>query len=113
MTRKQQYEINCEAVYRWKQAIDEIEDENKGYFNVKNLRSCSARVYETENFYILQSYFTFVAAIDKRDKVAVDMLRNVYGYTSTSAQHIAKFIHDYTPYPWNSPKYVWRHLNKQ
>lgn len=74
----------------------------------KALRSCNARVYETENWYILQSYNTFVCVICKFGFEIYDLLRVNYGYTATSAQHIAKFIHDYTPYPWNSPRFTVR-----
>lgn len=62
---------------------------------VARLRSCNACVLETEHFYILQSYATMVAAIDKESGVMFDFLRYVYGYTATSAQHIAKFATDY------------------
>lgn len=74
----------------------------------KKLRSCKAKVYETENWYILQSYDTPIACIRKYGFEIYDALRIEYGYTSTSAQHIAKFIHDYTPYPWNSPRFTAR-----
>lgn len=59
------------------------------------LRTCSAWVYETENFYILKSYNTFVASYNKETHEFIDFLRYVYGYTSTSAQHIAKFHNDF------------------
>ena len=59
------------------------------------LRSCSAKVYETEHFYLLLSYNTFICAIEKETKYVYDFLRYVYGYTSTSAQHISKFMRDY------------------
>lgn len=62
---------------------------------VGRLRSCNACVWETEHFYILQSYATMVAAIDKGNKVMFDFLRHVYGFTRTSSQHIAKFANDY------------------
>ena len=62
---------------------------------VARLRSCNACVWETKHFYILQSYATMVAAIDKESGVMFDFLRYVYGYTATSAQHIAKFYTDY------------------
>ena len=63
--------------------------------NFQRLRTCNAVVYETENFYVLRSYQTLVAAVDKRNGNAVDVLRLVYGYTATSAQHINKFFKDY------------------
>ncbi len=78
--------------------------------NSKKLRSCSAKVYETKNWYILQSYETIVAYIWKHDFTIYDNLRIEYGYTATSAQHIAKFIHDYTPYPYNSPRFTAREI---
>lgn len=62
---------------------------------VARLRSCNACVWETKHFYILQSYATMVAAIDKESNIMFDFLRYAYGYTATSAQHIAKFAHDY------------------
>lgn len=61
----------------------------------RRLRYCSAEVAETENYYLLRSYNTIVAVIDKRTNELFDALRLVYGYTATSAQHITKFSHDY------------------
>ena len=46
-------------------------------------------------YYVLRSYNTIVAAIDVSNDTLYDFLRYVYGYTSTSAQHIAKFSCDY------------------
>ena len=66
----------------------------------KQLRTCQARVYESENYYYLVSYQTLVAFIDKNEDVLYDVLRLVYCYTSTSAQHIAKFKYDYCAGKW-------------
>lgn len=55
------------------------------------LNKCKAYVEETESYYLLFSYNTFVAFISKSEQICYDILRLVYGYTSTSAQHIAKF----------------------
>ena len=68
----------------------------------ERLRTCNARVYESDNYYVLESYRTIVAFIDKRTDTIFDILRLVYGYTATSAQHISKFAKDYslTGYPW-------------
>ena len=41
-----------------------------------------------------------MAAIDVRTDTLYDFLRYVYGYTSTSAQHIAKFDKDYGRGKW-------------
>ena len=59
------------------------------------LRYCNARVYDTPDWYLLQSYDTMVAAIRKATGDCYDALRYVYGYTATSASHIAKFRNDY------------------
>ena len=72
----------------------------------KRLRSCSAHVLETPNFYILRSYNTVVAVVDKCTGNTWDVLRMVYGYTATSAQHIAKFTDDYG----NGKRYTWRDI---
>ena len=61
----------------------------------KRLRHCQAWVYETPKYYILKSYNTVVAFIVKDKDILVDVLRHVYGYSVTSAQHIAKFNTDY------------------
>ena len=66
----------------------------------KRLRSCSAEVITTENYYILRSYRSLVAFIDRRCDTLYDVLRYVYGYTATSAQHITKFNHDYCARCW-------------
>lgn len=65
------------------------------YYNITRLRRCQAFIYETAHYYWLKSYGIFVAFIDKTTDTCYDILRPVYGYTDTSAQHIAKFRHDY------------------
>ena len=72
----------------------------------KRLRSCSADVLETPSFFILRSYNTVVAVIDKCTGSTWDVLRMVHGYTATSAQHIAKFTADYG----NGKRYTWREI---
>lgn len=109
MKRIEQYKINCEAYYIWEQAMDQYLHEY-GNITSKKLRSCNAIVYETTDYYILQSYETPVAVIVKSNRTLIDMLRKVYKFTRTSAQHISKFKHDYTPYPWNYPVLTWREL---
>ena len=78
----------------------------------KRLNKCQAWVYETENFYILQSYATIVAVIEKATDIFADVLRMVYGYTSTSSQHIAKFRHAYGKDDWGCKiEYTYRECN--
>ena len=72
----------------------------------KRLRRCSAEVLETPTFFILRSYNTVVAVVDKRTGTTYDVLRMVYGYTATSAQHIAKFSADYG----NGSRVTWREI---
>ena len=66
---------------------------------VGRLRSCTAYIYKTTHFTILRSYNTVIAAIYQSTPTAapvfIDFLRCVYGFTRTSAQHVAKFKHDY------------------
>ena len=91
MTRREQLIINdyCER------EIPIVESELANIVSVKRLRTCNSYVYETDSYYILKSYSTFVAFIRKKDFEFFDILRKVYGFTSTSAQHIAKFKTDY------------------
>lgn len=77
------------------------------YEESRPLRSCSARVNcmtDTETgevlYAVLTSYNTVVAIIDYATDTLYDFLRYVYGYTSTSAQHISKFSKDYGIGKW-------------
>lgn len=101
MKREKQMEINRIAMEIFDAAILEL---NNAYstrgVEWKRLRSCTAEVAETENYYILRSYNTLVACIEKSTDTLADVLRIVYGYTSTSGQHIAKFRHDYGAGKW-------------
>ena len=69
--------------------------ENERDIDSKRLRSCNAVVYENVYYYYLVSYRTCVAFIQKNDGTLYDVLRMVFGYTATSAQHISKFARDY------------------
>ena len=66
----------------------------RGMQYIAKIRSCSAEVWASDSYYVLRSYNTIIAIIDK-DGILYDFLRLVYGYTPTSAKHIAKFAHDY------------------
>lgn len=87
-----QIEINEQILLHLEAAVDEMKSSNAPCIR---LRTCSAWVYETEHYYILKSYDTFVACIHKESDTLFDGLRIVYGYTSTSGQHIRKFSKDY------------------
>ena len=73
----------------------------------KRLRTSQAMVFEFDDCYILQSYHTIVAGIRKDTGEEFDFLRMVYGYTATSAQHIAKFFADYGKC---GKRNVWRNI---
>ena len=55
------------------------------------LNNCQARTQDFEGFTVLWSYNIAVAVYDKSTDTLYDILRGVYGFTATSAQHIAKF----------------------
>lgn len=95
MRKQEQVTINTLADKVWEQAFEEFFNEY-GRTEPIRLRSCKAYVVETTHYYFLKSYSTYVAVIDKEQDVLIDMLRYVYGYTATSAQHIAKFNIDYS-----------------
>ena len=57
----------------------------------KRLNHCQAWVQEFGFCSVLWSYNTAVAYYDPFNMTLYDVLRAVYGYTATSAQHIAKF----------------------
>ena len=65
--------------------------------------------FRDSQFFILRSCNTVVAVIDKSTGSTWDVLRMVYGYTVTSAQHIAKFTKDYG----NGKRYTWRDIPRR
>ena len=81
----------------------------------KRLRKCNARVAQVVDveqgkvYWVLVSYRTIVAVIDTATDSLLDFLRWSYGYTATSAQHIAKFSHDYGAGKWGCEhRFTWR-----
>ena len=92
--------MNEKAVEIFNRANTEWNDFSLKIRHVGKLRTCNANVYESSNFYFLMSYTTIVAVIEKSTDTLVDMLRMVYGYTATSAQHIAKFGKEYLESEW-------------
>lgn len=96
MKKSEQKAINDKVL----KALKRMDKEILSWDTATKLRSCKATVYESTNFYILISYNTIVACIEKSTDTLFDFLRYVYGYTATSAQHIAKFNHDYCAEKW-------------
>ena len=111
MKRNEQLEINEMVLKKYDKAILELDQWQTKNPYMARLRSCQAWVIETQNYYFLQSYNTVVAFIDKKEDVLYDVLRLVYGYTTTSNQHIAKFAHDYSrTYLNGTVKYTWKEV---
>lgn len=79
--------INEKCMEEFEKAMEEF---RTGNFDTMKLRSCTASVIETPHYWILISYNTIIAVTSKDTGVCYDVLRVVYGYTATSAQHIAK-----------------------
>ena len=96
MKKSEQMAINAKV-----QAVVEDFYKNEEHTEeVGRLRSCSAYVMRQGKYYYLVSYRTIIAVIDTTTDTLYDFLRMVYCYTATSAQHIAKFRHDYGSGKW-------------
>ena len=103
MKKSEQLAINEQVLT----LVNDFNKTNNYTGNFKRLRSCSAEVAPVIDaktgellYYVLRSYRTIVAAIDVRTDTLYDFLRYVYGYSATSAQHIAKFGQDYGNGKW-------------
>jgi len=108
MKKSKRLELSNREAEQWHLLIQEaISGQNA--CRQKRLRHCSAIVREYVvdldtpgdligdhcHIYVLQSYNTDVAYVVDNFNLGVDVLRLVYGYTSTSCQHIRKFFDDY------------------
>ena len=104
LSKKAQIEANKEVLA----VVDRSNEEMKHCIicKGKRLRTCKAYVYETPSFYVLRSYNTVVAIIEKSTDTCYDFLRAVYGYTNTSGQHIMKFDQDYGRGKWGCKERV-------
>lgn len=101
MKKAEQEFINARARRIFDSAIDEYNAESEYVCKAwRQLRSCTAWVAETDNYYLLRSYDTIIACIEKSSDTLVDVLRVVYGYTATSAHHISKFGKDFGAGKW-------------
>lgn len=103
MKKAEQAKVNEIVNKYFNDAVNQLPLEARSYLNAKQmvkagakrLRSCSAYVWETPDYYVLQSYETFVACINKVNKITYDNLKNEFGRTHTSCMHIVKFANDY------------------
>ena len=57
----------------------------------QNLYSCNAYIYITRRYIYLQSYATNISVYDVQNKKLYSLMRAVWGYSNTSAQHSSKF----------------------
>lgn len=96
MKKSEQMAINAKV----KAVVDDFYKCEEYTESLGRLRSCTASVFRQGKYIYLQSYRTIIAVIDTDTDTLYDFLRLVYGYTSTSAQHIAKFRHDYGAGKW-------------
>ena len=121
MKKEEQKAINWACEVLKKRAFDELfaTDQYNYYINYepffkgseywKRLRTMSAYVFETENYYFLRSYDTIIAFIVKETDECIDVLRLVYEYTATSAKHVSAFAHDYGRDKWGcKARLTWR-----
>ena len=100
--KEEQELVNILAMDMYDRAMKEYYCVSANYLTSSwtRLRACTAWVLETDDFYFLRSYSTIVAVIEKSSDCMADVLRKVYGYTATSAQHIRKFEKDYGTAKW-------------
>ena len=111
MTKQEQKAINRMV----ENQISEFNDADLNVVSCTRLLTCNASVIEYidnitgEIIYALQSYDTIVALL--YGNCLYDILRYVYGYTATSAQHIAKFMREYCDRYYPETKvYRWRYV---
>lgn len=105
MTKKQKEFNNRYALDLWNMCETLIRQGIVQQAWSKRLAYCRATVIcythkDEPSIYMLKSYNTVVACVivNSGCVYGVDMLRYVYGYTATSAQHIAKFFNHYVDY---------------
>lgn len=92
MKKQEQIIINDYAVKAYYNAMEDYD--NAMAKDRKRLRTCSATVITTDRYVYLQFYSTIVAFYNRDTHEFFDVLRFVYGYTATSAQHITKFARE-------------------
>ena len=76
----------------WADGIIAVMQDTRLFSKPKQLYRCSASVLFSDRFILLRSYATPIAIYDCYDNTLYDLLRIAYGYTSTSNQHIHKFL---------------------
>lgn len=98
MTRNQVRDAINETCVRVNEcALKELYSVKPPYDTVSSHRLyyCNAWVFETNNYFLLKSYDTFVAAIDKTSYITYDVLALVWGKSPTSRKQITRFSLNY------------------
>lgn len=91
MSKRELQRIENQLVEQaWERAKKVWNNGSKELNEVERLDYCQAWTYQTKGYSFLISYQTIVAFVDDSG-ILYDVLRLVYGYTSTSAKHISKF----------------------
>ena len=89
----------------WQKAQKVWANGSKELDYVERIDYCQAWIYRTNGYSFLISYNTIVAFIDDSGNM-FDVLRLVYGYTTTSAKHISKFRNKFS----NVSQHTWREV---
>ena len=91
MSKRELQRIENQLVEQaWERAKKVCNNGSKELNEVERLDHCQAWTYQTKGYSFLISYQTIVAFVDDSG-ILYDVLRLVYGYTSTSAKHNSKF----------------------
>ncbi len=96
MKKESQQVVNALCDVAYKTLNDYLCRSNHNIVSKHRLNSCQAEIVEYEDYICLYSYNTLVAFIDRKLDTCYDVLRLVYGYTATSAQHITKFYNKFS-----------------
>ena len=106
MTKKEiQKQENMLVENAWKIAKPVWFSQSIEIDETERLDYCQARWYKTGGYIFLVSYYTCVAFIDENGNM-YDILRLYYGYTATSAKHIAKFRNKFS----HVSEHTWREV---
>ena len=92
MKKDIQLAVNAETLDKIAEFNDFCAKQDTHIGKPERLFKCNAQTVRVgSRFEVLLSYGTMVALYDYSNSTLYDFLRYVYGYTATSAQHIAKF----------------------
>lgn len=106
MTKRESHKHeNIVVENAWSKAKKVWANVAKELYEFERLNYCQAKTYLTRGYSFLISYNTIVAFIDDSGNM-FDVLRLVYGYTATSAMHIARFRNKFS----HVSEHTWREV---